>query len=309
MAYYLAVDGGGSKTQVICTDENGTVVGEGFSGPTSLAVINPGAASFNLREAIRQAVEKLPPNISIEIVAMGLAGMDTPEEELLSRSTFSPLFAPFSIKEFLLVNDIEIALEGGTSAPNAIALISGTGSNCYGRSQSGQIAKAGGMDWLLADQGSGYSIGRAVLRTAVKSFDGRIKKTQLEQFVCQHFRITSIAELKSKVYSPLMNKTEIAELAQLCLRSFDHGDEVAKSIFDHAIMELESMADTVVQRLGLVSVPFDCVLAGSITKIGYVQSSFCEQLTSKYPQVTVVIPTEAPVFGALKLARKKLIPS
>jgi N-acetylglucosamine kinase-like BadF-type ATPase len=304
MAYFLAIDGGGSKTQVICTDESGQVVGEGFSGPTSLAVTNAGAASFNLKEAIRQAVEKLPPEVAIEKVAMGLAGMDTPEEALLAKNTFTPWFEPFHIKEFILVNDIEIALEGGTSAQDAVALISGTGSNCYGRNQAGQVAKAGGMDWLLADQGSGYSIGRAVLRMAVKSYDGRMRKTQLEQFICEHFHITNISELKAKVYNPPLTKTEVAELAQLCLRGFDQGDEVAKGIFDHAISELVIMSESVLSRLNLQAVPVDFVLAGSITKISYIQTQLITELKKMCPQINMIVPTAAPVFGALKLVMK-----
>lgn len=304
MGYVLAIDGGGSKTQVVCADETGQVVGEGFSGPTSLEVTNPGAASFNLREAIRQAIEKLPPAATITKAVMGLAGLDSPAEEVLARQAFSPCLDAFPGISFILVNDIVIALEGGTSKSDAIALISGTGSNCYGRNQQGQTAKSGGMGWLLTDQGSGYAIGRATLRMAVKSYDGRIKKSQIEQLVCEHFRISSIADLENKIYSPQLSKTEVAELAQVCLRSFDQGDEVAKGIFDHSVNELGIMAETVIRKINLDDKPFDCVLAGSITKIAYVQSQLTERLAKSFPQMQVIVPTTAPVHGALNLALK-----
>lgn len=304
MNYFLAVDGGGTKTQVLCADENGQIVGEGISGPTSLAVTNAGAASFNLREALRQATEKIPANAQFLSAAMGLAGMDVESEQITAQNTLGPIFEPFKLQKLVLVNDIVIALAGGTDSPDALALIAGTGSNCYGRSQDGLTAKTSGMDYLLTDQGSGYAIGRAVLRAAVKSFDGRTKKSLLEPFVCEHFRITTIAELKPKVYAPLLNKTEVAELAQVCLRAFDQGDEIAKSIFDYAINELALMASTVIDRLRLKEIPTDCVLAGSVTKIAYLQEGLKKKLTESCPQINVIVPIQSPVYGALKLAMK-----
>lgn len=304
MNYYLAIDGGGTKTQVICADETGAVVGEGISGPTSLAVINPGAASFNLREALRQATERITADAQFPIAVMGLAGMDVEPEEALARSIFAPIFEPYRVQKLQIVNDIVIALAGGSDSPNALALISGTGSNCYGRNQAGQWAKTSGMDFLLTDQGSGYAIGRAVLRQAVKSYDGRVSKNLLEPFVCEHFRISSIAELKTKVYAPLLTKTEIAEMAQVCLRAFDQGDPAAKDIFDYAINELAMMATTVISKLELQNLPADCVLAGSVTKIAYIQNNLTQKLQAHAPQLQVVVPSQAPVHGALKLAQR-----
>lgn len=304
--YLLAVDGGGTKTHVLCTKEDGTQVGEGFSGPTSLAATTPGAASFNLREGVRQATQGLPPNSSIALLAMGLAGMDTQLEEQNARTIFTQVLEDYHIVRMELVNDCQIALLNGTEADNAIVLISGTGSNCFGRNTEGKTAKSGGLDYLLTDQGSGYAIGRAVLRAAVKSFDGRLPATELVQYVCEHFHIASIADLKDKVHNPLLTKTEIAELSQLCLRAYDQGDEVAQSIFAHTIEELMEMMKAVLTHLNLLDKPVDCVLAGSITKISLVHDQLKMLLEQQNPQIKVLVPTQAPVHGAVRLAQKLL---
>ncbi len=306
MQYLIGVDAGGTKTQARCVDETGVIVGEGLSGPASLTVMSAGAASFNVREAIRQAIEPATSSgneMVISRVAMGLAGMDTPPEEEMAKQVFGQVLAQFNIQDFVLVNDIVIALESGTTAADAIALISGTGSNCFGRNAAGLTAKTGGMDSLLTDQGSGYAIGRGVLRRVVKSFDGRAPRTILEELVCQHFRITTIAELKPKVTTPPLNKTEIAELAQVCLRGFDQGDQVARHILDDAIDELVLMATTVLTKLDLLGKATDCVLAGSITKIAYIQEQLKIRLSEKCPQLRVIIPDQPPVSGAVKLAQ------
>jgi len=81
----------------------------------------------------------------------------------------------------------------------------------------GETAKTGGMDYLLSDQGSGFDIGQQVLRAAVKSYDGRSKKTLLEKLLCEHFKIESIEDVKDKVYNPRLNKTQIAQIRLLDL--------------------------------------------------------------------------------------------
>src|SRR3989344_770356 len=281
--YVLAIDGGGTKTTVVCADNTGTIVGRGLSGPTNFTSTNIGAASFNLREAIRQALEHLQPDATITHAAMGLAGMDSQADYELTFRTLKTVLDQFRVENFILVNDTVIALENGSDAPQAIVLISGTGSNCYGKNNRGETANAGGADFLLADQGSGYAIGRQVLREAVKSFDGRSEHSLLEQLVCQHFAIQSIADLKSKVYAPDLPKKEIADLSRLCT-------------------EASAQNEAVVKRLNLADEIFECVLSGSVVELPEIKNPLIDRLQTQFPQMRVVFPEQPPVHGAIKLA-------
>ena len=85
---FLGIDGGGTKTDVICTDEHGAEFGSGSSGPTNLTSTSVGAASFNLKEAVRQALEKVTEEYQLESVVMGLAGLDTEQEYEIAHKTF-----------------------------------------------------------------------------------------------------------------------------------------------------------------------------------------------------------------------------
>ncbi len=303
MNYLLAVDGGGTKTDVLCADEQGQVVGTGTSGPTNLTVTSVGAASFNLLEAIRQATESLPADKQFLRFVMGLAGMDTQKEHDRAYAVFKSSLSPLRIQELVLVNDSVIALVNGTESPNRMVLISGTGTICYGQNESGQTARTSGMDYLLTDQGSGYYIGRQVLREAVKSFDGRCEKSMLEQLVCQHFQIKSIADLKDAVYSPPLDKHEIAELSAVCSTAFEQNDVRAKVIFQHAVEELVNQAATVARKLGFASRDFDCVLAGAVMGVQSIQLEVVKSLQQEFPGMHVKHPEQPPVYGALKLAK------
>ncbi len=305
--FYLAVDGGGTKTDAVCADSTGSVIGRGLAGPTNLTSTSVGAASFNLIEAIRQAVETLPleKQAGFPILVMGLAGMDSQKEYDEAYQTFLNAIAHYKIEKFILLNDSLIALENGTKKQNAVIVISGTGSICYGKNEQGESAKTSGMDYLLADQGSGYAIGRRVLREAVKSYDGRAPKSILEELVCKHFRIETILDLKNEVYHPPLTKIEIAELAPLCSEALKQNDIVAMDIFDRTISDIVTNSIAVVKRLGLEEKQFDFVLSGTVTKIPYINKGLSEIIKAEYPLVTIIIPDEAPVFGGLKIAMRE----
>lgn len=304
--YFLAVDGGGTKTDAVCADETGAVVGRGLAGPTNLTSTSVGAASFNLIEAIRQAIETLPEEdrAGFPILVMGLAGVDSQEEHDEAYTIFKRSIDHYKIDKFILMNDSLIALKNGTDSADAVILISGTGSICYGKNSAGQVAKTSGMDYLLTDQGSGYDIGRHILREAVKSYDGRSPKSMLETMVCEHFRIKSMIELKNVVYHPPLTKIEVAELAPLCTKAFEEGDAVAKDILDWTISDLVIMAKVVVNKLALQK--FDLVFSGAVTTIPYVHTGVADALKAQYPELNIIAPNTEPVFGALKMAMQEV---
>lgn len=304
--YLLAVDGGGTKTDAICADENGNIIGSGSSGPTNLTTTSVGASSFNLIEAIRQATQNLPADEEklFPVLVMGLAGLDSQTEKEAAYEIFTQSLSVYNIGNFILVNDSLIALENGSSNANSLILISGTGSICFGKNQDGLTAKTSGMDFLLADQGSGYAIGRRVLREAVKSYDGRTKKSLLETLVCEHFRIPSILELKNEVYNPLLSKIEIADLAHLFTLAYEKGDEAAKDIYEKTVNEIIEMISTVVEKLQLNNDLFDCVFSGAIMKLSFMQEKVTLLLKDKYQNINIIFPETEPVLGALKIAMK-----
>ena len=87
---------------------------------------------------------------------------------------------------FLVVNDIELIMAGGTPDGWGVALISGTGSNCLGRARDGSIARVGGWGALMGDEGSGYALGARALRVAGQAFDGRAEAPALLDAALRH---------------------------------------------------------------------------------------------------------------------------
>lgn len=299
---FLGIDGGGTKTEVICATENHEVIGSGLSGPTNLTSTTAGAAAFNLKEAVRQAVENAPPDAQLVSAAMGLAGMDTAQEYEMAYQPFSDILQAFHVQKFRLVHDSMIALENGTTNPNAVVLIAGTGSICVGKNDKNETAKTGGMDYLLTDQGSGYDIGRHVLREAVKSYDGRRSKTVLEKLICEHFGIDTLETLKMHIYHPPLSKQEIAELSLICTAAYQAGDPAARQVFEWAQTELVRMTETVIRKLQLEHTPTDLVLTGSIIQLEHMRAAVVQRLIALFPALIPVVPERPAMYGALQLA-------
>jgi len=305
---YLGIDGGGTKTDVICANQQGEILGQGQSGPTNLTSTNIGAASFNLKEAVRQSLQRVGDDYQVEVAAMGLAGIDIEEEYHQAFKAFRDILMQFHVKQFVLHHDSQIVLANVSAQINAVVLISGTGSVCVGRNDQGMSAKSGGMDYLLTDQGSGYDIGRHVLREVIKSYDGRGSKTILEEMVMQHFKIDSLEKLKLHLYQPPIAKVEVAELAQLCDRAFQQGDATARQIFFWTQEELILLVKAVVGRLSLQQQAFDLVMTGSILHLEHLRQPIIARLQSVYPLMHPVMPQQPAVYGALKLALQTTSP-
>ncbi len=298
----LAVDGGGTKTVVWVADLEGKILGKGKSGPMSLAATSAEIAIQNLFEALHEA---LPDHsqISIKKAVIGAAGVDTDDEIKVATKVFhDALKKEYDIEELVLVNDIRIALESGATSPNAIALISGTGSNCFGKNEKGETAKAGGMDFLLSDQGSGYDIGQKVLRAVIKAYDGRGPSTVMEELICQHFHISDLGKLKDHVYHPILNKTQIGQLAKICFEALERQDTVANEIINGAIEELVLMISAVVRKLNLMHTHADVVLVGGIATDPYMKKQLEKRLNSRFSKLKLIVPEEPAVSGALKMA-------
>lgn len=304
--YLIGIDGGGSKTDGLCSDPSGHVLTRATTGPTSLTATSLGLASMNLVETLRQLTMELTGELYFPKVVVGVAGLDTPEEKQRAEDVFRDVLQGYRIGTLTIVNDIHLVLAAGSTAENVVALISGTGSQCYGRRGDGRAARTSGMDFLLADQGSGYEIGRQVLRAAVCSFDGRTAPTALEQMVLKHFEVEDFNDLKEKVYFPILNKAQVAELAKTCVEAHQQGDKIATQILESMVADLEAMAEAVIRRLELKNEAADLICSGGIAKLPFIFDKIKASLSPKYPKLTMRIMEEEPVYGAIKLAVNEL---
>ncbi|MBD3250776.1 MAG: hypothetical protein GF381_04400 [Candidatus Pacebacteria bacterium] len=311
MKYYLGVNGGATSSRFVLADQLGNVLTEGEAGPMSFVAQSRQTVLDNLRQGLEQVTSKFfldestegqSSDFEIIYAVLGIASVDTDQEEQEVAEVIRPVLEEFSVNQFTVINDAITALVNGTQREDAVILISGTGSNCYGQNEKGREAKAGGYDYLLSDQGSGYALGLAALKAGLKSYDQRGQKTVLEQKLVKHFGVDDFSQLKSVVYQPDLSKTEVAELALLVFEGLEQDDLVCRELIDLAAKELWLMVATVVERLNLSEQPFDLVLEGSVAQSAAMIKRLSSLLKTDYSQAELVLPHQSAVYGALELA-------
>ncbi len=163
MAYYLGIDGGGTKTRCVLADE-ATVFATATTGGCSVIRHGEEHAREALHNAIRQvcAAAKISPD-RISAICIGVTGAARPEIAGKIRGILTELVPGGTPTRIEVVGDNVIALEAAFGAGPGVIAIAGTGSIVYGRDAVGHTARAGGWGFAVSDEGSGYWIGRRAI--------------------------------------------------------------------------------------------------------------------------------------------------
>jgi N-acetylglucosamine kinase-like BadF-type ATPase len=184
----------------------------------------------------------------------------------------------------------------------AIALISGTGSICYGRDAAGNRARSGGWGHLLGDEGSGYDLALRALRLATQTADGRAQAGEVLRAVLEQWGLSQAEDLIPFAYQRGTTRAEFAELAWPILALAEAGDEPAQALVAVISCELARQADAVGERLGLVQ---PLLAFGGGLLLG---SQLLRQLVVEHLHIEVAgaVTVDDPCRGALRLAEALL---
>ena len=292
-----AWDGGGTKTEVLV--KSGETVSALF-GPLNLNGNAPEQVHLSCMDALHFMEHTLGGLEHLDALVIGAAGVSNAkavaglEQTVRSNGYSGPL---------QILGDHEIALAGALDGSGCV-LVSGTGSVCNGRNlATGQTVRTGGYGYLIDDEGSGYAIGRDILRAVVRAGDGRGPRTQLTELVFSYLGMHSIPELITWLYAPETGKQGVAGLGRLLSPALESGDAAAESIAESCARELSILVLTAMRRLGLSS--GEAALVGSVLRNNrFIRSRLEQVLTATMPALAIHDPYHTPAEGALHLAEK-----
>ena len=298
MFHVLGIDAGGTKTVCQLADETGALVSEARAGGANLQAVGGLEVEKVLHDGMERAIGDLA--ITPAAICLGIAGVDRSDDAAVVRAIMRRIGFKTRV---LIVNDALVALEAGASSQPGVVIISGTGSIAYGRNAANEAARAGGWGYVLGDEGSGYWIGRAALRSVLREADRRGQKTALTPLLLKHFGIAEAQGLLHEVYYGNLKAAAIGSLAQCVQTAFQEGDAAAIGILRAAADELESSGLSVARRLGLLGEPFMFVLSGGIFRaVPWLREELERRLPVAAPaSVTKLLEIE-PAAGAVQLA-------
>ena len=169
-AFWVGVDGGGTRTRAVVAGPELVPMGRGASGPANASMRPLPVVVETILEAVDDAaVSAVVAAERAEGVGVGLAGVETAG---LAAPLTAALEERFGAGRVLVTTDARVALAGaspGDPDGPGVVLIAGTGAIAYGRSTRGEEARAGGWGPLLGDEGSGYAIARQGLAAVVRA--------------------------------------------------------------------------------------------------------------------------------------------
>jgi N-acetylglucosamine kinase-like BadF-type ATPase len=300
----LGVEGSGVKTQAVVADLGGTVLGRGLGPSSNQHRVGLDRACEALNIAIEAAVSQAPGGSSdgawgdrIAAACLGLSGVDQPSDQTMISEWLKRQGVRSSCQ---VLNGSELILVGGTPEGWGVALISGTGSVCLGRTPDGRTARVGGWGPLLGDEGSGYQIALQALQVATQAADGRGEATPLLDAVLRYWRLNRAQQLIDFVHRPEVQTADLAEVALAVMELAGKGDPDAAKIVNHAGQALARHVDTVVRQLGIEGAP---LALGGRNMMSGLRTAVTTHIGSRIGPVSVV---PDPVQAAITIARRLL---
>ena len=307
MAFYLAVDVGGTKTEYVLGDETHELA-RVRGGTIKRMRTDANTASQNLGKALAQlTVLTGVPMKSITRSCVGAAGVTV----ALVTDWIREAFAERIGGSLILVGDVEIALDAAFFGGPGVLVMAGTGSNVAGRTAAGHLTTAGGWGPALADQGSGNRIGHQSLREAFLAIDEEGTTTLLPA-ILDLWKLPGIEPLIG--YANQIPAPDFSLLAPLVVSCAAEGDAVAQNVLRREAEDLAHLARLVIERVRRNDdrpgwLP-DLAFTGSILEhVAPIREGIVDALHRDLPSLKVLPGIVDPILGALWRARIGELPA
>lgn len=249
----VGVDAGGTSTRSVAVALDGRCLGVGRSGAANPVSSGIDRAMESISASVLAALGDVPPDAVGVVVLAAAGGANRPE---VSGRLEAELAARGVNARVELVADGFAAFCSGTADGDGYALVAGTGAVAL-RVRSGDVARvADGLGWLLGDGGSGFWVGRRVVRSVLAELDGRGPATALTPALLaalgvRHRGQGSVVQGRAGIVAELLrllyDEPTIA-LARFAGLAVAHpGDAVAEGILADAARELAATLGAVLE--------------------------------------------------------------
>jgi N-acetylglucosamine kinase-like BadF-type ATPase len=313
----LAVDGGGSKTDVALVAADGTLLASARGGASNHQIVGRDAALAVLTSLVREVATRSGRTTGAPVAshiathtAACLAGADLPDEEaeLTAVITAQRWSATVTV-----VNDTFAVLRAGLDdeVPGrhwGIGVVCGHGTNCAGVAPDGRSFRFVALGPISGDWGGGGDLGPDALWWAARAEDGRGPDTELRRAVPAHFGVSSVEDVVIGVYRRTIGYAELFGLTPVLFAVAGAGDEVARAVVLRQADEVCAMVTVAARNLGLTGggpdgAPVPVVLSGGVlaARDPLLTDAITERLTERLPSAAIRIIDAPPVLGAALL--------
>ena len=288
----IGIDGGGTKTDLILLEKDGTLKKRLICGGCSVSELGAQTAAKRLMSYITDLLSDFGgQSAEVDALFAGLSGGGNADSAGHISAVLKNAFP--NIASVRTAGDTLSALYAGVGTEDGMVVIAGTGSSCYVR-HNGQYSLVGGWGHLIDDAGSGFWLGKEALNAALREKDGRGGKTVLTPMVDKRLG-KDVRTCIGALYAG--GKPMIASFAPLVLEAAGFGDRIAKEILYRAADELALLIRAGAELID--KKPCRAALAGSLWKSELLLSEVSLLLNDDFILLPLSVP---PVLGSAMAA-------
>ncbi len=300
-SYFLGVDIGGTKSHALIADEKGNAVGFGAYGSGNHEDVGYEGLRTALQTVAKTALATagLTKN-QITGGGFGVAGYDWPSERQPTLDAIKTIGLAAPVEA---VNDTIIGLLAGASHGWGVAVVAGTGTNCWGWDENHNVGRVTGVGF--GEYGGGGNIVERAMVAIAHEWTKRGPQTLLTP---EFLQLTGAKDTPSLIEAIELGDVHISsDFAPMVYKVASHGDSVALSIIEWAGSELGHTALAVIRQLGIGQKEFEVVLVGSIYEMGeMIITPMREVIISEAPKAQLVRLSSPPVVGGVLLAMEQV---
>jgi N-acetylglucosamine kinase-like BadF-type ATPase len=299
---FLGVDVGATKTHALVADETGQALGFGESGPGNHELVGYDGLAQALQGAVHDALAMAGIEVGQIVGAgFGIAGYDWLAERVPTLDAIRPLGIEAPIE---LVNDTLVGLLAGASEGWGVAVVAGTGCNCWGWDRSRRVGRVTGHGtWMGEGAGASELVGNAICAVSL-AWSRRGPATRLAPAFTEWCGARDTSEL---IEGLCLGRYHLeADAAPLVFQVATEGDEVAQEVIDWAGRELGSLAVGVIRQLEFDALDVEVVLVGSLYDGGPMLIEPMQHVIHEAaPRARLVRLTAPPVVGGVLLGAEQ----
>ena len=294
----LAVDGGGSKTDVVAIALDGSLVAHA-RGPGSNPQTRGWDVAGPILDDVRHRVVRELDGREVLTTHVYLAGLDLHDELVAAGAALAHWAADGGAPD-VLDNDLFALLRAGTLSPDAVAVVCGTGINAIGVRADGRTARFPAIGDISGDWGGGAWLGNRALWHAARAEDGRGPATALIRAVPAAVGLGTVREVTEALHFGRLGYETFNRLCPVLFEVAGAGDEVARSVVARQAEEIVLLAEVSMRRLGLLDATLPVVLGGGVLAARHplLVDAVVDGIAAAAPGATPTWVTSPPVLGA-----------
>jgi len=293
--YYLGVDGGGTKTEFKLVNTNNEIINN-----IVIKGCNPVDIGIeNTLQIIDDGIREVCKNINLDQISafFGIAGGITGNNSFLIKEHLKK----YNFGHVENGSDAQCAVASCLYKNDGICIIMGTGNIVFCQI-SGVLYRLGGYGYLFDDGGSGYSIGRDGITSALKSEEMNEENSILLGLIKNKTQSKTVISYLSQLYEG--GKRFIASFAGCVFEGYTLGDSTSREIIHKNIEYVADYIDFAAKKHFKTN-NINVVLTGGIAQnyentIVGILTTYINNYDKKLNISVANIP---PVDGALLLAK------